>query len=148
MVNSGSMSICIEVESNVGADLNVDQLDFEVEDCNETPAIIAGTWNSQYSCTNSGCPDDPLQQVTYTITQNGDRATFVDNDDGASYSGTVCGNVFNFNGGLFIAPGPPEQGYDESGKFILTGSNSATMTSKWIELDDSCMGTCSETLTK
>jgi len=152
VINSGSMAICIVVDSHVGGNMNVDSLDFEVEDCNKPLEIIAGTWIGKFTCINSPvnpnsvitCDDDIDEDVSLTITQNGDRATY--NDGTATYSGTVCGDHFNFNGGIEISE---FVGFDESGKFVMNDDDrTAFKESKWLERDDSCMGTCTDSLTR
>lgn len=131
--------VCLEVISPVDAIINVDQVAVDVTPRKETPADFSGTWTGMYSCTNDGCGDVVDRPIELTITQNGYSAQYTD-DEGGSYKGTVCGNVFQYNG-----TGP---GYSESGSYTLTGENTATKTSSWVADDKSCQGNCTDKLVR
>ena len=131
--------VCLEVVSPVNATINVDQVAVDVTPCKETPEDFSGTWTGTYSCTNVGCSDDEDVPITLTITQDGPNAHYTD-DQGGSFEGTVCGDVFQFNG-----TGP---GYWESGSLTLTGEDTATKTASWVADDNSCSGDCTDDLAR
>jgi hypothetical protein len=139
VINTGSFVVCLEVVSPVNAIINVDEVAVDVTPCEETPADFSGTWTGTYSCTNVGCPDDENVPITLTVTQDGHSAHYTD-DQGGSFQGTVCGNVFRFNG-----TGP---GYRESGTLTLTGEDKATKTATWVADDNSCKGDCTDNLAR
>jgi len=132
--NLGDLSVCMIITSPVNADLDIeaDTLYWETNECNNTPAAIAGVWKGNYSCTSS-CGNE-MGLVNLTIQQDENSATY--SDGTANYEGTVCGNEFKFSGG-----GP---GYTESGTFILNSDGSASKTSSYQNTGDSCAGTCSD----
>ena len=133
--NSGSVATCTRVTSNVDAVVSMSGLEAEYQSCTQAPADFNGVWSGTYSCTGS-CPD-PGGPITLTVNQNGDEATY--SDGSANYSGFVCGDTFSFRGG--------NPSYDESGKLLLTGANSATKTSFFRE-SSTCSGSCTDFLTR
>jgi hypothetical protein len=133
--NSGSVATCTRVTSNVDAVVSMSGLEAEYESCTQAPADFDGDWSGNYSCT--GTCSDPGGPITLTVNQNGDEATY--SDGSASYNGFVCGDTFSFRGG--------NAGYDESGKLVLTGSNTATKTSTYREPTSMCSGSCTDILT-
>ncbi|MBI5138157.1 MAG: hypothetical protein HZA24_12620 [Nitrospirae bacterium] len=142
VVNTGGAAVCLQVTTTTAATLDIHQVAVEAEPCREAAADIAGHWAGTYSCTNAHCGDDVNQPVDLTITQNGHSATYTDGD--AHYQGTVCGNVFRFDGGV------PDDGfgggYDEGGTFVLNSPDRAGKTSHWSALNGNCSGDCTDTL--
>lgn len=140
IVNSGDFSICIEISSPVDATFSVSSVDVDVEAC-ETPfADISGTWSGTYSCENTGndpdCSDEGGNLSLY-IDQEGYSARYED-DGGAVYDGTVCGNTFRYNGGQVT--------YDEEGTFTLNADGTASKTSRWVSKIGECSGICEDIL--
>ena len=140
IINAGDFSICIEISSPVDATLSVNSMDVDVGSCETPPADISGTWVGTYSCDNTGtsldCSDDG-GDILLTITQNGYSARYED-DGGAVYNGTVCGNTFKYNGG--------EASYDEEGTFTLNADGTASKTSRWVSNIGDCGGVCEDIL--
>jgi len=130
---------CVSVDSpvTVTASVNANSAEISRKKCNEQPVNIAGYWSGTYSCTNTCDEEGESGDITLKITQRGFSATYTDFE--ANYKGTVCGNVFTFDGG-----GP---GYTESGVFTLTNTEAATKTSSWIDTHGLCGGDCQDSLT-
>ena len=136
VVNTGSFAICTEITYPVDATISLGNVELDATTCDEAPADISGIWTGTFSCTNIGCLDEG-GPVSLTITQNGNSAHYED-DEGASFDGTVCGNKFKFNGG--------KSTWTESGTFILNADGTASKTSSWRENDGSCHGDCVDDL--
>lgn len=136
-INSGSIALCLIITSPVDATLNAstNAVTLSTDTCEEAPAAIAGIWSGDYSCSDSCDPAGFSGTVQLTILQDGYGATYTD-DEGASYEGTVCGNVFKFSGG--------GTGFTESGIFVLNADGSGSKTSSWSNTDSSCYGDCSD----
>jgi len=135
-VNSGSFSLCLEIVSPIAASLDVDGVAIDASSCGQEPADISGVWSGTFSCTNHGTSNDG-GDIVLTISQNGYSAQYTDSE--ASYKGTVCGNVFEYEGGVPFS-------YDESGSFVLNVNGSANKTSTWQSVYDDSGGTCEDTL--
>ena len=135
IINSGSVATCTRVTPNVDATASVSGADAEYKTCEDPPGDFDGQWSGTYSCTGS-CPD-PGGPITLSVNQDGETATY--SDGSASYSGTICGDVFSFRGG--------NMSYDESGKLTLTGPDSATKTS-FFRSSAFCSGRCTDILTR
>lgn len=138
IVNIGSFHLCVEVISPVDATLNANSISIETQDCQE-PDDIDGFWTGTYTCTNSCDPssDDEVRNISLTVAQSGTSAIYF--DDEAKFSGTVCGNIFKFEGGS------TDIGYTESGVFTLNADGTATKTSSWID-SEQCRGDCKDSL--
>jgi hypothetical protein len=143
LVNYGSFAMCIEISSPIDLTLSIKDYSVDVATCDEDPADFAGTWTGTYSCYNEGeenCDDEINQPITLTITQEGHSAKYTDDGD-AFYEGTVCGNVFAFNGGV-----EGEYGYVEKGKFTLNSDGTLGKESSFVSADGSCTGSCEDLL--
>jgi hypothetical protein len=136
-INTNDIAICLIITSPVDAILNAsaDKVVVNTDTCDQPAADISGTWSGNYSCTDSCYTDGFAGIVELSIEQDGYGATYTD-DEGGSYEGTVCGNVFKFSGG-----GP---GYTESGTFTLNADGSGSKTSSWANTENSCHGDCSD----
>jgi hypothetical protein len=138
--NTGSVATCTRVIPNVNVVASMSGLEAEYEKCTQAPFDFDGDWSGTYSCTGS-CPD-PGGLISLTVNQNGGTATYFDDGVGAAqgnYSGFVCGDVFSFSGGAST--------YEESGKLISTGPNSAKKTS-FFRTNPTCSGSCTDFLTR
>ena len=103
------------------------------------PADIADTWTGSFSCSDSCC-DGFDGEVILTITLNGESASHSD-DGGASFTGTVCGNVYTFEGG--------GEGFTEGGRFVLNADGTASKQSTFTGLSEPfCTGLCMDELTR
>ena len=105
-----------------------------------SPSDFSGTWTGTYECTfrDALCGEPFGGDITLMVTQNGCAATY--SDEEATYEGSVCGNVFEFEGG-----GP---GYTESGTLTLVTPNEATKESTFVNTGDSCTGDCADVLSR
>ncbi len=140
IINTGSVSLCLRIESSVEAVLDIDELAGEATRCDIGAADIDGFYIGTFTCKNTGCDDDVDQDISMNITQNGHSASYSSGE--ANYDGTVCGNVFRHNGGL---PGS----YTESGTLTFSADGkTASKTSSWRSIDGSCSGTCADNLRK
>lgn len=140
LINIGAYSFCVKVVSPISATVDLNSVEFNVAQCDEPPADIAGTWGGLYTCL-SDCGNIIDDYVELTITQNSSNpsiATYTDSV--ANYDGTVCGNRFSFSGGSTNS--------SESGTFIMETANTATKTSTYRNYSGVCMGECSDVLTK
>ena len=133
--NTGSVATCTRVTPNVNATASMSGLKAKYKTCDEPPGDFDGSWSGTYSCTGT-CPD-PGGPITLNVNQDGETATY--SDGFATYSGTICGDVFSFKGG--------NASYDESGKLKLTGPNTATKKSFFRE-SPFCSGRCTDFLTR
>lgn len=138
LVNAGAFAVCVEVTAPVDLTFDVGNVTLELEECDTPAAELGGAWSGTYSCTNSGCANDPEQRIEFTVTQDGNVAHYSDGE--ASYDGTVCGNVFHFDG-----RGPD---YAESGTLTLNPDGSATKLSSWAADNGMCSGNCTDQLTR
>jgi len=143
IINTGTIAICIQIDSPVDATIGVDKLEVERIGCNKEPSDIIGTWTGTYTCENTGepedCPPDSFDQpITLTIIKDKDGYHYHDDEEEAFYDGYLCGTTFEFEGG-----GP---GYKESGIFVHDEANKATKTSSWIANDGLCSGECTDKL--
>ena len=144
VINTGSLSICVQVVAMIDATVDLNRLAIEKADCASTPANIHGTWTGTYSC-DGNCPAPPGTPVSLDISQSSEDpyvATYTDTT-GATYSGTVCGNRFSYKGGV-------SNNYDESGTFVLNADGvTATKTSTYTDVPpNNCTGTCTDELTR
>ena len=144
IINVGAFAVCIEITSPIDAVTGMDGADFAL--CDESIANMAGSWVGTYYCTGNcpeGTPEEPLG-VSLDITQDPSKPGYATYEDevGAFYSGNICGFTFSFDGGL-------EGVYDESGHFVMDpGGFTATKTSYYRSLVDSCRGNCYDTLSR
>lgn len=145
VINQGGFYVCMIIDSPQSAVLSAGSLSVESESCDQDPQDISGYWSGTYTCENTGtapeCNDEIDQPVQLMIMQEGGRAEYIDYGNEVSYSGTVCGNTFRFDGGQ---PG----NFTEAGTFTLTGANAATKTSDWQGIGYDCRGSCSDTLSR
>ncbi len=140
IINTGSVSLCLRIDSPVEAVLDIDELAGEATRCDTDAADIDGVYIGTFTCRNTGCSDNVDQDITMNITQNGYSASYSSGE--ASYDGTVCGNVFRHNGGV-------SGSYTESGTLTFSADGkTASKTSSWKSIDGSCSGTCSDNLRK
>ena len=141
IINSGSFAMCIQVVSQTDASINVSNPSVDATQCTQPPADISGTWKGYYDCINHGWHNDIDQPITLTITQDGNRAQYVD-DGGDTYEGTVCGNVFKFN------RTSPVVNDTESGTFVLNKNGKGIKTSTWTAnySQDTNWGNCTDHL--
>lgn len=143
IVNTGSFAICLEIDSPAPARIGIDDVTVKPKLCRKSPKNFDGLWTGTYTCRNKGCGgDDVNQPITLTVTQaggNSHSAHYEDDGDGV-YDGTVCDNVFEYNGG--------GEAYTESGKFTIHSDGSATKRSKFKALEGSCSGSCVDDLTR
>jgi len=138
IVNAGSFSVCLEVVSPIAAKADLDGVSINATSCNQSPDDIDGIWTGTYSCTNQGTSNDG-GDISLRITQNGYSASYTDGE--ATYKGTVCGNVFEYDGGV-------EGAYKETGTFTLKSNGSALKTSSWKSTIDESSGDCTDNLVK
>ncbi|MBU0730791.1 MAG: hypothetical protein KKE17_11000 [Proteobacteria bacterium] len=140
LINAGAFTICLQITSPVSGSLSASDLKVNREGCTQEPADFNGTWSGTYTCTNTGCPDDIDVPITLTVNQTGSSANYTA-EIGASYSGTVCGNTFKFDGGL--------DGYfTESGTLVLNSDGTATKHATWSDVSQICSGTCVDQLSR
>jgi hypothetical protein len=142
VVNKGSFYVCMIIDSPQSAILSAGSLSINSTDCKDEPMNVSGEWTGTYNCTNTGtsefCDDDINKDISLTITQSEDLYTATYDDGLAQYSGTVCGNIFKYNGG-------DRETFNEEGKFVFDGTN-ATKTSSWQGIDYDCRGVCTDNL--
>jgi len=136
VVNSGAFTLCLEIVSPIAAKLDVDGVSIEATTCGQEPANIAGQWSGTFACTNEGTSNDS-GDILITIIQDGYSAKYSDGE--ASYKGTVCGNIFEYEGGVPYA-------YDESGTLTFNADGSAKKTSSWDSIYDDSSGNCEDSL--
>jgi hypothetical protein len=141
IVNAGTFAMCFQIVSGTDASIHVGDSSVDATQCGQPPANISGAWRGTYTCNNHGFPSDINQPITLTITQDGNRAHYVD-DGGSTYDGTVCGNVFRFSRTF------PTDYEMERGRFVLNMNGSATKTSTWVSKSspDTGWGTCTDHL--
>ncbi len=142
IINSGSAAMCIQIVSQDAAKIHVSDVSIDATPCNQAPTKISGHWKGKYTCINYGSygydPDDEINlPVDFTITQPTDGNSAIYTDGTATYNGTVCGNVFKFDGGK---PGF----YKENGTFILNNNGTATKNSTWYAESGYSWGTCTD----
>lgn len=142
IINIGRYSFCVKVVSPVDALVDLNRVEFNIQQCDELPADISGSWAGTYSCL-SECGSVYDEPIELTVTQDpGDptRATYEDSE--AFYEGTVCGNRFSYSGG--------GSGYDESGTFVMDpGGTTANKTSTYRDHPPGvCSGQCTDTLAR
>lgn len=141
LINFGSFAMCIQISSPIDLNLSVSKYSVAVSTCEENPANFAGTWTGTYSCDNQNCPDTPTSSITLHVYQDGHSASY--HDEEASYEGTVCGNVFSYNGGV-----EGDFGYIEKGTLTLNSDGTAHKQSSFKDNNGSCQGTCEDFLTR
>lgn len=145
IINSGSAAMCIQILSEESATINISNVSIDATPCNQAPANISGTWKGKYTCINYGCADcnEVNLPVKFTITYPDplDKTRAVYTDGTATYNGTVCGNVFKFDGG---DPGL----YKENGTFVLNNNGTGTKNSTWYSEynPDTFWGTCTDNI--
>ena len=142
IINSGSAAMCIKILSEESAKINVSDVSIDATPCNQAPANINGKWKGKYTCINYGSYGyDPKNEINlpvdFTITQSPDGNSAVYIDGTATYNGTVCGNVFKFDGGK---PGE----YKENGTFVLNNNGTGTKNSTWYAESGYSWGTCTD----
>jgi hypothetical protein len=138
VINAGSFTLCLEIVSPVEAKIDVDGVTVDAKSCGQEPADISGVWSGTYSCTNQGTSNDG-GDIILTITQKGYSASYTDGE--ATYEGTVCGNVFEYDGGVPFS-------YDEDGKFILNTNGTGSKNSTWTSIDGKSSGVCEDSLSR
>jgi len=145
VINSGQFSICVVCTSPRRAMVAVNSLAVDVAmqsasgDC-EPVTDFSGMWRSVYSCTSTCDPNGFGGDFTVTITQQGNRASYTDDDE--TYSGTVCGNVWTFS----LQPGPA---FTETGTLRLNSDGSASRVSHYRDsAAPFCEGDCEDTFTR
>jgi len=142
IINAGLFAMCIQIVSDTDASIHVGSMSVDGTECGKPPADMSGTWTGTYTCRNFGWTDDIDQPITLTITQDGNRAQYID-DGGATYDGTVCGNVFTFSRTYPLF-------YDtERGTFIMNAKGTrGTKTSTWRSIfsPDTNWGNCTDNL--
>jgi hypothetical protein len=139
VINIGSYSICFEVTSPVDAVADLNRVEFEITQCGEVPADMAGAWAGSFTCV-SNC-DGESGSVELTIVQEaGNLSAASYSDDEATYDGSICGNRFSYKGG-------DGESYKESGTFVMEPDGvHATKTSSYRSLDGICWGDCTDDL--
>jgi hypothetical protein len=105
-----------------------------------SPSDFSGTWTGTYECTfrEDQCGEPFGGEIALEVTQNGCSATYSDGD--ATFAGSVCGDVFEFEGG-----GP---GYTESGILTLVTPNMAMKESTFVNTEGNCTGDCEDNLSR
>lgn len=142
VVNLGSAAICVEIHADQDVDANLPQVALDVTTCDEGADSIGGDWSGTYTCKNTGC-DDEGGDIFLTIIQDRGSHSAKYTSDLEGFAGTVCGNRFEFDGGVNGA-------YDESGVFTQTTVGKAKKHSEWHSVipGDSCHGVCDDVLTQ
>ncbi len=143
VINFGTFDMCIEISSPIDLTLDVTNFSVDVTTCDEEPANFAGEWSGTYSCDNEGCADIPTEEITLTVTQEPGSHSASYTDGEAFYEGTVCGNVFTYNGGV-----EGEFGYIEKGTMTLNADGSAHKVSTFKDNSGPCQGECEDFLTR
>ncbi|MBK7702475.1 MAG: hypothetical protein IPI34_06030 [bacterium] len=140
IINSGTTVLCLSVTANIDAEFSVDAVAMDlVEGECDAPADFAGTWTGTYQCGNS-CGEPFSGDVTLTVTQDGDEASYVD-QSGDTYTGRVCGDTFHFE--------RIDGDEIERGAMTLDGPDSATKRSTWRGASPPhCSGDCVDVLTR
>lgn len=142
IINLGAYSVCVQVVSPVDAEVDLNNIGFQIAECGEDPADIDGTWTGPFICeTNCGGMAGTIEDyVTLTITQDSGNPCLATYEDSvAYYEGNVCGNRFSFKGGSANS--------SESGTFIMNPNGyEATKTSTYRNYSGDCTGTCSDIL--
>lgn len=142
ITNSGAYDICVKTIPPIDGFFTVTDVVVDFEECAAPTVDIVGTWTGTYQCDNFGIPDDPIQPITLTITQNSDGSFRYIDDGNAIYDGHLCGDVFKFNGGMAGS-------FTESGTLRFSSSSSATKSSRWNSIPAGTQGgTCTDTLQK
>jgi hypothetical protein len=140
IINSGMIVMCVSITPTVDALFSVDSVEVNVTQgsCG-SPASFAGRWVGTYECGNS-CGAPFGDSIELTVTQNGASASYTD-DGGATFTGTVCGNLFRFE--------RVTSGEIERGTLTLEGNNQATKRSTWRGTSPPyCGGNCVDVLTR
>lgn len=141
IMNSGSFDICLVTIPPINAYLTIPDVAVNFKACAQpTVSIENSVWSGEYQCTNFGSPDDPLQSISLEIFKNSDGSyEYIDNE-GAIYTGHLCGNSLKFNGGEINS-------YTESGTLKFSSNTTATKTSIWNSIPPGLEGgNCSDTL--
>lgn len=141
LINFGSFAMCIQISSPIDLTLSINKYSVDVSTCDEKPADFAGTWTGTYSCDNQDCPDIPTSSIILHVYQDGHSASY--HDEEAYYEGTVCGNVFSYNGGV-----EGVLGYIEKGTMTLNPDGTAHKQSSFSDNNGPCRGTCEDFLTR
>ncbi len=139
ILNTGSIAICIVIESPYDAQISVDDVTVTPEECHDTPEDVGGMWVGKFTCESAipGCYTADEEDITLDIEVSAGSSYSASYSDGeADYDGTVCGRVFRYNGG--------GEGYLEEGTFTLDSDdpNKAIKRSEWKDIDGPCSGTC------
>lgn len=104
-----------------------------------SPSDFSGTWTGTYECTpDPTCGEPSGGPITLEVTQNGCSATYTDGE--ATFAGSVCGDVFEFEGG--------GDGYTESGTLMLVAPNMAMKESRYDNTVGDCGGDCADDLSR
>ncbi|MDO9695195.1 MAG: hypothetical protein Q7W56_10710 [Candidatus Latescibacteria bacterium] len=140
IINRGSMILCLTVTANFDAEFSVDAVAVDLAEGNcAAPEDFAGTWTGTYECGNS-CGEPFGGDVTLTVTQDGDEASYVD-QGGDTYTGLVCGDTFHFE--------RVDDDEIERGTLTLDGPDTATKRSTWRSTTPPyCSGNCVDVLTR
>jgi len=145
ILNFGPFAVCMEILSTVDATLSVNGVvkDVVFENCGP-PGNFGGQWTGSYSCKNS-CTGQPFGGgIDLTVSQSGSVASYTD-QGGATFSGTICDNVFRFERDIGVEF---ERGIMT---FDNTSVNSATKQSTWRHspsLLSWCGGSCIDNLVR
>ena len=144
IINLGAYSVCVQVVSPINAEVDLNNVGFQIAECGEEPADIEGEWEGPFICETNcdGMAGTIEDYVTLTITQNpGNPSLATYEDSVAYYEGSVCGNRFSFKGGSANS--------SESGTFVMNPNGyEATKTSTYRNYNGYCTGTCSDILTR
>jgi hypothetical protein len=143
VINTGSAAICVEIDADVDVDASLDKVALDLTTCDTAADFIGGDWSGTYHCANSGgasCGDEGGDVFLVIFQDEGSHSARYTSDI-ESFSGTVCGSRFRFDGGVAGS-------YTESGTFTRTGTGTATKHSEWHSVIDSCGGVCDDQLTQ
>jgi hypothetical protein len=139
VINTGSAAICVEIDADVDVDASLDKVALDLTTCDTDAAFIGGDWSGTYACRNTGGCADEGGDVFIVLYQALGSHSASYTSDAESFSGTVCGSRFRFDGGVAGA-------YTESGTFTRTGPGKAKKHSEWHSVIDSCGGVCDDVL--
>jgi len=119
---------------------------------------IGGWWSGTFSCVNTGSTqdcysveDEPIEILITQDPENMYNASYGDYE--AEYSGVVCGNTFEFDGGYEgyydINLQQYVGGYSEEGVMTFQDEANTSKVSDFVGSEGyDCSGHCTDTLTK
>lgn len=143
VINQGQVTMCLIVTPNIDLTFSLDEIDATIErgECGD-PSDFSGTWSGTYTCTEDESDTPFGGSITLTVTQDENNASYTD-DNGDTYTGQVCGDVFRFDRDNEFSDIETERG-----TLTLDSSTTATKRSTYRVINGEESGNCIDDLTR